>query len=273
MRKNKLTESCKYLYIAVILFFSFLPLYLMVNISLKTNKQFAANPWLPEGPFHFENYVIAWSQIGDKIMNTTFVAVTTVVLTLGLSIVGAFFFARYKMPGSKILFGIFMLLMLYPGISNMVPTFKIICSLNLYNTYWSLILLGVAGGQVFNIYILRNFIEEIPQDLFDAVEIDGGNVWTNIWNVVIPLSMPIIGTLAILAILGQWNNFVGPLIFIRDNSKQMLTVGLLHLEGEYTKKWGELMAGYTIASLPLVVMFFFSMKLFIKGLTSGAVKG
>jgi ABC-type glycerol-3-phosphate transport system permease component len=270
---NSKRESFKHILLCVVLICSFLPFYLMLNISLKDNVQFARNPWLPETPFHWENYAVGWHHIGDKIFNTTFVAFTTTFLVIAIALLGAFFFARYKMPGSKVLFLIFMLLMMYPGVANMVPTFKLICSLGLYNSLFSLIVLGVAGGQAFTIYVLRNFIEEIPQDLFDAVEIDGGTVLDQIYHVVIPMSMPIIGTLAILRVIGIWNEFVGPLIMIRDNHKQLLAVGLLHLEGEYTKNWGELMSGYTIASIPLIIMFLFCMQLFIKGLSAGAIKG
>ena len=155
----------------------------------------------------------------------------------------------------------------------MVPVFKLITSMGLYNSHWALILSGIAGAQAFTIYVLRNFIEDIPKDLFDAVEIDGGSVWHQMWHIVIPMSMPIIGTLAILKIIGSWNNFVAPLLYIRDANRQMLSVALLYMDGEYTKQWGELMAGYTIASLPLIVLFLFCMRLFVKGLTAGAVKG
>ena len=247
--------------------------YLMLNISLKDNEQFFQNPWLPSLPFHWENYVYGWNYIGMKIFNTTFVAVTSTVLSIAMSVVGAYFFARFKMPGSKVLFFVFTLLMMYPGVANMVPMFKLISSLGMYNTYWALILPAIAGGQAFNIYVLRNFIEDIPQDLFDAIEIDGGNVLQQIWHIVVPMSMPIIGTLGILKIIGQWNNFIGPLLYIRDDSMQMLSVSLLYLDGEYTKQWGQLMAGYTVASLPLVVMFLFCMKLFVRGLSAGAIKG
>ena len=271
--KQSIGEFFKHLFLWGVFFFTFMPLYLMLNISLKNNEQFSRNPWFPEAPFHWENYVVGWHHIGDKIFNTTFVAFTTTVLSISVAVLGAFFFARYKMPGSKVLFFIFMLLMMYPGVANMVPVFKLITSLGLYNSHWALILSGTAAGQAFAIYVLRNFIEDIPKDLFDAVEIDGGRVWHQIWHIVLPMSMPIIGTLAILKIIGNWNNFVGPLLYIRDGNRQMLSVALLHLEGEYTRNWGELMAGYTIASLPLIVLFLFSMRLFVKGLTAGAVKG
>ncbi len=271
--RSKVGETVKHLFIIGILIFAFIPFYLMLNISLKDNEQFFQNPWLPSLPFHWENYVYGWNYIGMKIFNTTFVAVTSTVLSIAMSVVGAYFFARFKMPGSKVLFFIFTLLMMYPGVANMVPMFKLISSLGMYNTYWALILPAIAGGQAFNIYVLRNFIEDIPQDLFDAIEIDGGNVLQQIWHIVVPMSMPIIGTLGILKIIGQWNNFIGPLLYIRDDSMQMLSVSLLYLDGEYTKQWGQLMAGYTVASLPLVVMFLFCMKLFVRGLSAGAIKG
>lgn len=272
-KSSKISEFCKHLFLWGIYAFTFLPLYLMLNISLKDNQQFARNPWLPEAPFHWENFIVGWHHIGDKIFNTTFIAFTTTFLAIGIATMGAFFFARYKMPGSKILFFVFLLLMMYPGVVNMVPVFKLITSLGLYNSHWALISTGVAGAQAFTIYVLRNFIEEIPQDLFEAIEIDGGNVLHQIWHIVLPLSMPIIGTLAVLRIIGVWNNFVGPLLYLRDSNLQVIAVALLHLEGEYTKNWGELMAGYTIASLPLIVMFIFCMRLFVKGLSAGAIKG
>jgi len=263
----------KHLFVLVVLALAFLPLYLMVNISLKDNAQFAANPWLPEAPFHWENYTRGWEQISDSILNTVFVGITATVGGIGIALLGAFFFARFKMPGSTLLFYVFIILMMYPGVANMVPTFKLIASLGLYNSHYAIILLGIAEAQAFTIYVLRNFIEEVPQDLFDAADVDGCSVLRQVWHIVIPMCLPILGTLGILKIIGEWNRFVAPLILLRDNQKQLLAVQLLHLEGEYTKQWGELMAGYTIASLPLVVMFIFCMRLFVRGLSDGAVKG
>lgn len=266
-------ELSKHVFLILVLASAFLPLYLMFTISVKDNAQFARNPWYPQAPFHWENFAVGWHHVGPNIFNTTFVAFTGTFLTIVLALLGAYFFARYKAPGSTLFFYIFIILMMYPGIANMVPTFKLISSLGLYNSFWSVILLGVAGGQAFTIYVLRNFIEDIPQDLFDAAEVDGCSMVGQVRNVVVPLTLPIIGVLAVLRIIGEWNNFVGPLILIRDSHKQMIAVALLHLEGEYTKNWGELMAGYTIASIPLILLFIFCMRLFIRGLSEGAIKG
>lgn len=271
--KSKISELSKHVYIWSIFFFTFLPFYLMLNISLKDNQQFARNPWLPEAPFHWENFAVGWHFIGGKIFNTAFISFTTTILAIVIAVLGAFFFARYKAPGSKFLFFLFIILMMYPSVANMVPTFKLISSLGLYNTYWALIILGVSSAQAFTIYVLRTFIEDIPQDLFDAIEIDGGEILDQIRHIVLPMSMPIIGTLALLRVIGTWNEFVGPLLFIRDNNLQVIAVALLRLEGEYTKNWGQLMAGYTISSIPLIIMFIFCMRLFVRGLSAGAIKG
>ena len=271
--KSPISEFVKHLLLLLVIAAAFFPLYLMVNISLKDNVQFAQNPWWPEAPFHWENYKVGWGYVGQGIFNTTFVAFTSTFLGLVLALLGAFFFARFKLPGSSFLFYVFLILMLYPGVANMVPTFKLISSLGLYNSHWSIIYLTVAGAQAFLIFVLRAFIEDIPKDLFDAARIDGCSMVRQIWHIVVPLCMPIIGVLCVLRIIASWNDFVGPLIMLRDSQKQLLAVQLMQLEGQYVKHWGEMMAGYTIASIPLVLMFILAMKLFIKGLSEGAVKG
>jgi multiple sugar transport system permease protein len=167
----------------------------------------------------------------------------------------------------------FLFLMLMPGVANIVPLFSLLKNLNLLNTLWALIILGISGAQVFNIYVLRNFIEDLPKDLFEAAEMDGASHLQQILNIVIPMSGSIIGTLSILAFLGKWNDFLMPLLLLRDKELFTLGVGLIYLDGEYVKQWGKIMAAFLVASLPLIVMFLFTMKLFVKGLSAGAVKG
>jgi ABC-type glycerol-3-phosphate transport system permease component len=208
--------------------------------------------------------------MGGTIFNTAFVAGMVTLLSLVLAVGGAFFFARYRMPGSRLFFFLFVALMTYPTVANMVPMFSLLSDLDLYNTHLALILPAVAGAQALNIFVLKNFMEDIPQDLFDAAEIDGASFWQQMRHIVLPHIMPVIGALGILLLVNQWNSFVAPLLYLRDEELQMLSVALLHFEGEYTKNWGALMAGYVIASLPLIILFFFCMELFVKGLSSRA---
>ena len=251
------------------------PLYMMLQVSLKNDTDFARRPWLPTNPasWIWDNWVFGFKLIGPYVANTFFVAVSGTILALTLAILGSYFFARHKMPGSGILWSAFLLLMLMPSVANIVPLFSLLKELNLMNTLLALIVVGVAVAQVFNIFVLRSFIEDLPKDLFEAAEIDGAGHLQQIWNIVIPMSAPIIGTLAILDFIAKWNDFLLPLIILRDRQLFTLGVGLVYLDGEYVKHWGQIMAAYLVASAPLIVLFLFTMRLFVKGLSAGAIKG
>lgn len=317
-------EFLKHAFIWGVLLFSFFPMYVTFNISVKNNRQFNASPFAPlplagffetfkqepasvtaydpkaiqaarevleSAPagapaptlplvrastpqtWHWENWSKAWGIVSSYIFNTIFVAVTATALALVCAIAAAFFFARYRMPGHSFLWYFFLILMLMPGVANLIPLFILLKNIHLINSLWALIVLGVAGAQVFQIYVLRNFIDELPQDLFDAAEVDGASPFRQVVNVVLPMSGSIISTLAILNFLGIWNDFLMPFLIMRDDRMLTLAAGLVKLDGEYVKQWGEMMAGYSIASLPLVILFVFTMRLFIKGITAGAVKG
>lgn len=227
----------------------------------------AADTW------HWENWQVAWDTVGTYIFNTVVVAVSAVFLALVCSIAAAFFFARYRMPGGTFLWYFFLVLMLMPGVANLVPLFILLRDMNLINSLWALIILGVSGAQVVQIFILRNFIEEIPQDMFDAADVDGASPFRQVLYIVLPMSGSVISTLAILQFIAVWNDFLLPFIIIRDDALLTLAAGLIKLDGEYVKQWGEMMAGYSIASLPLVLIFLFTMRLFVRGIAAGAVKG
>ncbi len=272
-RRNK--DWPKHLGIWLLLGLELLPFYMLLQISLKDNKMFIGNTWLPALPsdWVWENYVHAAKLILPFVANSVVVAVSATAGCLFLALLGAYFFARYKMPFSGILWSLFLLLMLLPGVANIVTLFALLKTLNLLNTLWALIILGISGGQVFCIYVLRNFIEDLPKDLFEAAEMDGASHFKQLQHIVIPMSGPIIGTLAILQFLGSWNDFLMPLIVLRDPKLFTIGVGLIYLDGEYVKQWGQIMAAFFLASLPLIIIFLFTMKLFVRGLSTGAVKG
>ena len=223
--------------------------------------------------WHWENWTVAWDTVGTYIFNTIVVAVTAVVLALCCSTAAGFFFARYRMPGTTFLWYFFLVLMLMPGVANLVPLFILLRDMNLINSLLALIILGISGAQVVQIFILRNFIEEIPQDMFDAADVDGASPFRQVLYIVLPMSGSVISTLAILQFISVWNDFLLPFIIMRDDALLTLAAGLIKLDGEYVKQWGEMMAGYSIASLPLVLIFLFTMRLFVRGIAAGAVKG
>ena len=223
--------------------------------------------------WHWENWTIAWDTVGGYIFNTVFVGVASVGLALVCSVSAAFFLARFRMPGSAFLWYFFLVLMLMPGVANLVPLFMLLRDLSLLNTLWALVLVGISGAQVVQIFILRNFIEEIPQDLFDAAEVDGASPYRQVIEIVLPMSGAVISTLAILQFISVWNDFLLPFVIIRDDALLTMAAGLIKLDAEYVKRWGEMMAGYSIASLPLVLIFLFTMRLFVRGISAGAIKG
>ncbi len=263
----------KHAFIWFVLAFAFLPLYLMLIVSLKDNNQFYLNPTTLTQPMHWENWATAWAMVSPTVANSIFLSTSATFLIVIFGLAGAYFFARLKVPLSSFLWNALLLLMMMPMIANLVPLFILLRDMNLLNTLTALILVGASGGQAFAIFVFRNFIADIPQDLFEAAEIDGANHFQQLKLVVIPLSGPIMGTVAVMQFLGQWNEFVMPLIVMREQARLPVTVQLIRMAGEYIKLWGPLMAGYAIASIPVIILFTFSMKLFVKGLTEGAVKG
>ncbi|MBL8995519.1 MAG: carbohydrate ABC transporter permease, partial [Spirochaetia bacterium] len=270
---NYFLRGARHGFIWLVLAFAFLPLYLMVIVSFKTNIQFYNAPTTITKPFHPENWAYAWKTVTPTVANSIFVSTSATALTLLFAIGAAYFFARLKMPMSGFLWNALLILMMMPAIANLVPLFRLLADMNLLNTLTALILVGTASGQVFAIFVLRNFVADIPQDLFEAADIDGASHWQQLKNVVIPLSGPILGTVGVMQFIHLWNEFVLPLVVMRDHSRLTVMVELLRMAGEYVKLWGPLMAGYALASIPIIVLFVFSMKLFVKGLTEGAVKG
>jgi ABC-type glycerol-3-phosphate transport system permease component len=211
--------------------------------------------------------------VSTGIANSVFVAVTAAMITLCVAIFAAYVFGRYRFPGSRLVWSAILLLMLMPGVANLIPLFNLMKGLRLLNSLVGLSVVGAAGGQILCLFVLRNFIEDMPREFFECARIDGASHLQQIIHVVIPQCGGILSTLAILSFVGQWNNFILPLITIRDPERLPLAVRLYYLQGAYAKQWGPLMAAYFISAVPLIILFAFTMRLFIRGIGEGAIKG
>jgi ABC-type glycerol-3-phosphate transport system permease component len=266
-------RGMKHFTILFVLCMALLPLYLMVIVSIKDNAQFYFAPATLTKPMHWINWKIAYDMITPSLANSLVISITGTWMTLFVALCAAYFFARFKMPMSTFIWNAILVMMMMPAIANLIPLFRLLNDMNMLNTLSALIIVGTSAGQIFAIFVLRSFVEDIPQDLFEAAEIDGANHFQQIRIIVLPLAGPILGTVGVMNFITQWNDFVMPLIIIRDHSKLPVMVQLLRMSGEYIKLWGPLMAGYAMASIPIIILFIFTMKLFTKGLTEGAVKG
>lgn len=276
LRTTFKSEVGKHAVICFVLFFAILPLYLMLVISFKDNKQFANNPWFFDAPsqWQWSNWHYGWITVRDQLANSLVVAIGAVSLCLAVAIPTSYVLARYRFPGRELVYYGLMVTMFLPGgAAALVTTFTLISNLGLMNNLLALILLGGVAGQVTCVFILRQFIEDIPKELFESAQIDGAGHVRQMVSIVLPLSGPIIGTLAIMQFIHAWNDIMLPLILMRDQELLTVPVALLRLDGEYVKEYGKLMAGYAISAIPLIVLFLFTMRAFVKGLTAGAVKG
>ena len=248
------------------------PLVMAFLISLKTIPQFARQPFALTFPLHWENYGFAFEIVLEFIKNSMIISGVTVVGVLLLASLSAYAFGILEFPARQVLFYLVLSLMMVPSAMTLIPSFVLVKDLGLMNTYWAMILPWIASGQVFAMFILRTFFESLPKELFDAARIDGASEWQGYWRIALPLSKSMLGVAAILNILGTWNNLIWPYLTVQKQALLPLTPGLWAYQTEYFTRYGLTMAGLLIGSIPLVILFVFTSRWFVAGLTSGAIK-
>jgi multiple sugar transport system permease protein/raffinose/stachyose/melibiose transport system permease protein len=200
----------------------------------------------------------------------------TGVSTLGVvafSCLSAYAFARMSFPGARVLYSALLMLLMIPAVLTLIPSFLLVKDLGLVNTREGLILPYIAGGQALSVFILRQFFAGLPSEYFEAARIDGAGELRAFVQIALPLVRPTLVTVAILQILNIWNDYLWPFLVVQDPAKQTLVVGLVQFQGRFSTDWGPLMAGYVIASLPLVILFSMGIRSFMSGLIEGGVKG
>ena len=204
--------------------------------------------------------------------NTTLLTVLNVVGALGSCSLVAFAFARYKVPGSRVLFALLLATMMLPGQVTMIPVFLIFRTLGWVDTLRPLWVPSLFGN-AFLIFLLRQFYVSIPTELFDAAKIDGCSEFGQYWRIMLPLSKPALTTLAIFQFQWTWNDFLMPLIYISSQSKKTIALGLQDFYKTNSVEWQQLMAASTLMVLPVVLLFFFLQRYFIEGIALTGLKG
>jgi len=275
--------------ILLLVFFSLfvlIPLAYMLSTSLKTEAQLFVWPmkWIPE-PIAWENYVEAFNQLGRIapgltfwriLANTLFITLLAMTAELIAVTVVAYGFARFRFPGRDVLFIIMLATMMMPWITTLIPTFLIWRTLKLIDTYDPLVLRIWLGGGAWAVFLLRQFYLTIPREMEEAAIIDGANTFQIYYKIMLPLIKPALLALAVLIFQGNWNNFLGPLIYLNTTVMFPLVVALRFFQESISKeapKWHYMMAMSTVMALPILILFFVAQRYFIEGLTVGAVKG
>jgi len=263
-----------------------LPFFWMIATSLKTRAEVFGAPILsfPSG-FHFENYAAMWSALpgvtfGDFFLNSLKIATLTTIGALVSCALAAFAFAVLPFRGRGLLFALVMATLIIPFQVVLVPNFVLFRSLphpfsssgNWIGTQEPL-WVGAWFGGAFGIFLLRQFFLTVPSELADAARVDGANPWVIFRRIYLPLSKPVLATLAIFTFMWSWNDLISPLIYLRDLPDYTTTVGLAFLQGQFVGKWPEMMAGAMVSLVPMVILFVVAQKFFVRGIAISGLKG
>ncbi len=252
------------------------PFLYMVSTSFKAQQYVLKIPpqFIPD-PATLSNYerVLVRGDFGQYFLNSLFVAVTATAIAVLLSAMMAYGFARYRFPGREWLFRILLLGLMIPALMLIVPQFVLAKWLGLIDTLWGLIVFYVAGNLALNTFLLRGFFEALPQELDDAMQIDGANAWRRFIGLALPLARPALATATIFTFLATWDEYAWALTSITSPENKTLPIAVALLQGPRGTQWGLVFAASIIAILPVIAVFLIFQRHFVQGLTAGAVKG
>jgi multiple sugar transport system permease protein len=248
----------------------------MLRSSLMDINQIFVYPptWIPK-PWEFRNFPEVFDTVPffRYFQNTLTILVPSVVGTVVTASLAAFGFSRLRWPGRDLVFGILMTTLMLPYAVTLIPTFLIWSHLGLINTFWPLIVPSWFGGHIFFIFLLRQFFRTIPRDLDEAALIDGANPLQILWDIVLPLSRPALISVVIFASLNSWNDFLQPLIYLNDDRKFTLALGLAQFRGLYNSEWHLLMAASVLVVAPVLLLFVVAQRYFVEGIALTGIKG
>ncbi|HCA69671.1 MAG TPA: sugar ABC transporter ATP-binding protein [Lachnospiraceae bacterium] len=255
------------------------PFVWMLSVSLQTESELMVSSgfWdqLIPNEWRWKNYIDVFRQIPflRYFFNSGIVTGLTVIgTTISASLV-AYSFAKLRWPGRTLAYSIMLVTMMIPASVLMIPTYKMYSSMGLTNSWWPLILPAFLGGGAGNIILIEQFFRGVPKEINEAAKIDGAGE-LSIWRkIMLPLSKPVIATVAVFAFLFSWNDYMGPLIYINDSNLTTVALGLRAFFSQQSTNWSLLMAGSIISMLPNIIIFIFCQRYFLEGMKSGAVKG
>lgn len=250
------------------------PFVWLVLTALKGSEDvFAFPPEIIPDALHFSNFVETWQMVpfGAYVINSVIVAVGMVAMNVLLASLAAYPLARMEFRGKSLLFLLILSTMMVPEQVIMIPLYEVTMHLGLLNTLAGVIL--PFGVNAFGIFLMRQFYMAIPRELEDAAIVDGCSPFRVWWSILLPLSMPAIATLTVFTFVAAWSHFLWPLVILQEAEKYTLPVGLAYLMGTFSSNFKYVAAGAVISILPVLAVYWYMQKYFIRGLLSGGVKG
>ena len=239
--------------------------------------------WWPEHLRFAQNYAEIFKVVpfAQWFLNTVYVTALSLIGTILSATLVAYGFSRFRFPGRDLFFFVTLSTLMLPAEVTLIPTYLLFKNFNWIDTYYPLIVPLWFGGGAFNIFLMRQFMMNIPFDLDEAAKIDGASSWRILWQIMMPLCKPAIATMATLGFIGSWNNFLGPLIFLNTESKYTVAVGLRYFQsavaggaGAVSRPQDNLLMGAALmVALPCLILFFLGQKYFVQGIVTTGIKG
>ena len=273
-RKHTWGTLCYYAVAVLLALIALVPFFWMISTSLKSRWALMSIPieWIPAEPT-LDAYTTVFERFPffQTILNSLFISVSYTVITLFSASLAAYAFTKIRFKGSGFLLGVYLATMMIPTQVTMIPLFVVMNQMGLINHYASVILPSVF--KPFAVFMLVQQMRTIPGDYMDAARIDGASVFGIYRNVILPLCVPTLATLAITTFMESWNDYLWPLLMLTDRSKMTLPIALSTLNGQYGTEYNVLMAGSLISMIPIILIYIFAQKYFKNGLMAGGIKG
>jgi multiple sugar transport system permease protein len=251
-----------------------LPFYWMVISSLKTNNDVFTAPikWVPDTVI-WHNYVDIWrkSAMTTWLKNTMILSVAVTLLQVLTGSFAAYGFAKVRFPGRDVLFLLYVGTIALPWQSYMIPQFILMSHLRLTNSLWSIIALQAFGA--LGVFLMKQYYESIPEELSEAARIDGMSEYGIYRRIMLPLSVPALASLTLLTFVNTWNDYLGPLIYLRSPDLRTIQLGLNTFISQYNAEYALIMTGSVLSVLPIAVIFLLGQRYFVEGIATTGVKG
>ena len=273
MKSRVSTKIILHVFLVLLTIIVLIPLVWMLINSFKTNKEMMTDSLSLPAQWQLSNYNNAWNKgLSGYFINSIFITALSVCFICLLAAMAAFGLSRFKFKGQNVLFFIILGGMMVSEYCAVVPLFKMLNAINLYNSQWGLIFIYTAFRLPFSIFLMRSYFMGLSKDIEEAAIIDGCGTMRIFWQITLPLSKPIVLSAAIISAIFVWNEFLFAMLFLENRNLMTMPIGLQVFRGQLKIDYVSSMAGIVICSLPLILVFIIFQKQFVRGLSAGGVK-